>query len=159
MDRERLAKELVADVRRALSTKVHQRDGNNGSITTIENFINEPDVPAALEKTFEETLKQEDIHDRVSDRKMRGWVAFVILLIFTLLNGVVLLLVFKQVDFDNVSIANNLYGADKRLITENTFMSLIGATVVQAAVALLAITRHLFPTSRNTKSIEKGNRE
>jgi hypothetical protein len=35
---------------------------------------------------------------------------------------------------------------DYRIVTDNTLMALIGATVVQAGIAFLAITRFLFPS-------------
>jgi hypothetical protein len=38
---------------------------------------------------------------------------------------------------------------DYRIVTEKTLMALIGATVVQAGIAFLAITRFLFPAQVN----------
>ncbi len=44
--------------------------------------------------------------------------------------------------------AVGLWHADYRIVDGNTLMALIGATVVQAGIAFLAITRFLFPSPK-----------
>ena len=60
---------------------------------------------------------------------------------FTRLNGGVFA-------FTLAAWAVGIWHADYRIVDGNTLMALIGATVVQAGIAFLAITRFLFPSPK-----------
>ena len=66
--------------------------------------------------------------------------------VFTWLNGGVFAFTFA-------TWVVGIWHPDYRIVTDNTLMALIGATVVQAGIAFLAITRFLFPAQ------VKGNDE
>jgi len=59
--------------------------------------------------------------------------------VFTLLNGGVF-------GFTLLARAVGVWQKDYRIVDSHTLMALIGATVVQAGIAFLAITRFLFPS-------------
>ena len=59
--------------------------------------------------------------------------------VFTWLNGGVYLLTF-------VAWAYTAYAGKYEIVTEKVLMSLIAATVVQAGIAFVAMTRFLFPS-------------
>ena len=61
--------------------------------------------------------------------------------VFTLLNGGVF-------GFTLLAWAVGIWHTDYRIVDSHTLMALIGATVVQAAIAFLAITRFLFPNPK-----------
>ena len=61
--------------------------------------------------------------------------------VFTWLNGGVFA-------FALAAWAVGIWHVDYRIVTEKTLLTLIGATVVQAGIAFLAITRFLFPGSK-----------
>ena len=61
--------------------------------------------------------------------------------VFTWLNGGVFA-------FALAAWAVGIWHVDYRIVTEKTLLTLIGATVVQAGIAFLAITRFLFPTAK-----------
>lgn len=61
--------------------------------------------------------------------------------VFKWLNGGVYLLTV-------VAWAVGIWFPDYRIVTANTLMTLIGATVVQAGIAFIAITRFLFPNPK-----------
>lgn len=46
------------------------------------------------------------------------------------------------------------FWGDQKIITEHVVMSLIGATIIQAGVAFIAITKYLFP-SAGAEQLEK----
>ena len=48
------------------------------------------------------------------------------------------------------------YSGKYPIVTENVLMSLIGATVVQAGIAFLAITRFLFPPVNGESNSKQG---
>ena len=58
--------------------------------------------------------------------------------VFTWLNGGVFA-------FTLAAWAVGIWHVDYRIVTDKTLLALIGATVVQAGIAFLAITRFLFP--------------
>ena len=58
--------------------------------------------------------------------------------VFTWLNGGVFAFTFA-------AWAVGIWHVDYRIVTDKTLLALIGATVVQAGIAFLAITRFLFP--------------
>ena len=61
--------------------------------------------------------------------------------VFTWLNGGVFA-------FTLAAWAVGIWQVDYRIVTDKTLLALIGATVVQAGIAFLAITRFLFPSSK-----------
>lgn len=71
----------------------------------------------------------------------------VMLGVFIGLDWVVLGMVQEAIANDAEYIAAKLIVPDQRLISENIYMSLIGATVLQAKVIMAAIS-YLFPTRR-----------
>lgn len=80
-----------------------------------------------------------------TDNAVRVGMAFIIGVLFIVLNVGVIILIQNAFNADISLIREGLIQGDQRLITEKVFMSLIGATVVQVGVALVAITRYLFP--------------
>lgn len=82
------------------------------------------------------------------DRWLRVGMVVVMLGVFIGLNWVVLGMVQEAVANDAQYIAAKLILPDQRLISENVYMSLIGATVLQTAVVMVSITGYLFPNRR-----------
>ena len=80
-----------------------------------------------------------------ADTRVRLLMALAISVLFIALNAAVIALVWSAFNADISLLRDNLIKNDQRLITENVFMSLIGATVVQVGVTLVAITGYLFP--------------
>ncbi|WP_297324572.1 hypothetical protein [Nitrosomonas sp.] len=80
-----------------------------------------------------------------ADTRVRLWMALVISALFILLNAAVIFLIWNAFNADISLLREKLIQNDQRLITENVFMSLIGATVVQVGVTLVAIISYLFP--------------
>ena len=80
-----------------------------------------------------------------ADTRVRLWMAVVITVLFIALNAAVIFLVWTAFSADITLLKDKLIQNNQRLITENVFMSLIGATVVQVGVTLVAITGYLFP--------------
>jgi hypothetical protein len=68
--------------------------------------------------------------------------------IFTWLNGAVVLIVI-------VFWVGDFWRHDP-IITENVIMSIIGATIVQAGLAFMSITKFLFPGDSSAKGKDKG---
>lgn len=65
--------------------------------------------------------------------------------VFTWLNGGVFA-------FTVIAWAVGIYQPDNRIVDSRTLIALIGATVVQAGIAFLAITRFLFPGAGGASS-------
>ncbi|MBP6058068.1 MAG: hypothetical protein KA524_06595 [Nitrosomonas sp.] len=80
-----------------------------------------------------------------TNTRVRLWMALVISSLFILLNAAVIFLIWNAFNADIALLREKLIQNDQRLITENVFMSLIGATVVQVGVTLVAIISYLFP--------------
>lgn len=80
-----------------------------------------------------------------TNTRVRLWMALVISTLFILLNAAVIFLIWNAFNADISLLREKLIQNDQRLITENVFMSLIGATVVQVGVTLVAIISYLFP--------------
>lgn len=80
-----------------------------------------------------------------TNTRVRLWMALVISSLFILLNAAVIFLIWNAFNADISLLREQLIQNDQRLITENVFMSLIGATVVQVGVTLVAIISYLFP--------------
>ncbi len=84
-----------------------------------------------------------------TNTKVRLWMALVISALFIILNAAVIFLIWNAFNADIALLRDKLIENDQRLITENVFMSLIGATVVQVGVTLVAIISYLFPKNTN----------
>ncbi len=80
-----------------------------------------------------------------TNTRVRLWMALVISSLFILLNAAVIFLIWNAFNADISLLREQLIQNNQRLITENVFMSLIGATVVQVGVTLVAIISYLFP--------------
>ena len=80
-----------------------------------------------------------------TNTRVRLWMALVISSLFILLNAAVIFLIWNAFNADILLLREQLIQNNQRLITENVFMSLIGATVVQVGVTLVAIISYLFP--------------
>ena len=80
-----------------------------------------------------------------ADTRVRLWMAGVISLIFMALNAAVIFLIWTAFGADVALLRDKLIQDSQRLVTEKVFMTLIGATVVQVGVTLVAITGYLFP--------------
>ena len=80
-----------------------------------------------------------------ADTKVRSRMAVTIGMLFVALNAAVIYLVWNAINADIALLRDKLIQNNQRLITENVFMSLIGATVVQVGITLVAITGYLFP--------------
>jgi hypothetical protein len=112
-----------------------------------------PNVPLKLEQeakqlgAIDEETKAR-IRSMDADTRVRLWMAFLIGILFIALNATVMLMVWHAFNADVALLRDHLIRDDRRLITEKVFMSLIGATVVQVGVTLVAITGYLFPKIR-----------
>jgi len=80
-----------------------------------------------------------------ADTFVRVVMAIAMIWLFFHLNTKVISLVQDAFNNDISLLRDKLIQSDERLITENVFMSLIGSTVVQVGVTLVAITGYLFP--------------
>ncbi len=98
---------------------------------------------AELGEIDEETKAR--IRSMDADTRVRLWMSAVITVLFIALNAAVIFLVWTAFGADISLLKDKLIQNNQRLITENVFMSLIGATVVQVGVTLVAITGYLFP--------------
>jgi hypothetical protein len=98
---------------------------------------------AQLGEIDEETKAR--IRSMDADTRARLLMALVISALFIVLNAAVIFLVWNAFNADISLLRDKLIQDSQRLITENVFMSLIGATVVQVGVTLVAITGYLFP--------------
>ena len=76
---------------------------------------------------------------------MRQTVSWIITLFFSVLNIVVVGLIFWAAHHDVALIREQVMNPADRLITEEVFMALIAGTVAQIAAILLIITKSLFP--------------
>ena len=83
---------------------------------------------------------------------MRIGMALAMIWLFYYLNTQVVSLVRDAFNIDTSLLKDKLIQSDKRLITENVLMSLIGATIVQVGVTLVAITGYLFPKNNGKTS-------
>jgi len=109
---------------------------------------NEPVRLTEREKLLGEIQEEKaraEIRSIDADTSTRLWVAGVITLLFVGLNAAVIWLVWNAFAADVELLKSKMIQNNQRLITENVFMSLVGATVVQVGVTLVAITGYLFP--------------
>ena len=112
-------------------------------------------APADSRNLSDELSKVGEFHEAKirsmdADTRVRIWMAVLIDGLFVVLNTAVIFLVWKAFNADIALLKGKLIQSDQRLISENVFMTLIGATVVQVGVTLVAIIGYLFP--RNTGS-------
>ena len=98
---------------------------------------------AQLGKIDEETKAR--IRSMDADTRARLLMALGISVLFIVLNAAVIFLIWNAFNVDMSLLKEKVIQSNQRLITENVFMSLIGATVVQVGVTLVAITSYLFP--------------
>jgi multisubunit Na+/H+ antiporter MnhB subunit len=115
---------------------------------------NEPVRLTEQEKHFGEIQEEKaraEIRSIDADTSTRLWVAGVITLLFVGLNAAVITLVWHAFAADIELLKSKMIQNNQRLITENVFMSLVGATVVQVGVTLVAITGYLFPKKNNSQ--------
>lgn len=98
---------------------------------------------AQLGEIKEEAMAR--IRSMDTNTRVRLWMALAISSLFILLNAAVIFLIWNAFNADISLLREKLIQNDQRLITENVFMSLIGATVVQVGVTLVAIISYLFP--------------
>lgn len=107
----------------------------SGEVTTIDSGADTP-----RDKSTDDNTVSAAQWERLSGQ--RDVLIKAMVGVFTWLNGGVYLL----------TIAAWLVGiwfADYRIVNANTLMTLIGATVVQAGIAFIAITRFLFPNPKS----------
>jgi hypothetical protein len=80
-----------------------------------------------------------------ADTRVRIVMALAISALFVALNAAVIYLVWHAFNADIRLLQAKLISPGQRLVTDSVFMSLIGATVVQVGVILVAIAGYLFP--------------
>ncbi|MBA3756741.1 MAG: hypothetical protein H0X02_11140 [Nitrosomonas sp.] len=107
---------------------------------TTRELNQETDQLGEINEEAKARIRSMDTNTRV-----RLWMALVISSLFILLNAAVIYLIWNAFNADISLLREQLIQNDQRLITENVFMSLIGATVVQVGVTLVAIISYLFP--------------
>jgi hypothetical protein len=133
------------------SVDVPDSDTNSeylGAMDTIpveeKVFINPPGIEGGVTtKELKERVEIDSIKANTSSRKLMVWV---IACIFIGLNGAVMFFIHEAFlnDVAQMSATSPLKPED-RLITTEVVMSLIGATVVQVGIAVIAIVSYLFP--------------
>lgn len=113
--------------------------------------MSSPNPPRQLGQEVDQlgTINEKEVDARIrsmdADTKVRSRMAVTIGLLFVALNAAVMVLVWNAIESDIALLRDKLIQNNQRLITENVFMSLIGATVVQVGITLVAITGYLFP--------------
>lgn len=103
-----------------------------------------PDVPSPSERREDEIIA-----GLRTDRLLRIIMATVMTGLFVALNWAVLHAIQEAVAFDGQQLASKAITPDQRVITEKVYISLVGATAVQVAAAVLTIVRYLFPGTKN----------
>lgn len=85
-----------------------------------------------------------------ADTISRAFMVLVTAGIFIWLNWAVMHLIARAFDQDMMMMQKfpQTFKPSDRVVSANVFMSLIGATVVQVGVAIIAIVSYLFPKSR-----------
>ena len=97
---------------------------------------------------FVSPIERQTTMDIKIDRWLRVGMVVVMLGVFVGLDWIVLGMVQVAVAYDAQYIAAKLILPNQRLISENVYMRLISATVLQAAVVMIFITNYLFPNRR-----------
>lgn len=80
-----------------------------------------------------------------ADTRVRVRISAALVGLFILLKAAVIWLVWHALQEDIALLKATTIEPEGRLITENVFLTLIGATVVQVGVILVAIAGYLFP--------------
>lgn len=93
-------------------------------------------------------IERQAIEDMKIDRWLRVGMVAIMLGNFIGMEWTVLGMVQEAIANDAQYIAAKLILPDQRLISENVYVSLIGATVLQAAVVMVSITNYLFSNRR-----------
>lgn len=93
-------------------------------------------------------IERQAIEDMKIDRWLRFGMVVIMLGNFIGMEWTVLGMVQVAIANDAQYVTAKLILPDQRLISENVYMSLIGATAVHAAVIMVAITNYLFPSRR-----------
>lgn len=113
--------------------------GNQNPTSPIK-VIDTKDPSVRVEDFSEEEWKRALDHKRLEQQDL---MIKAMIKIFKWLNGSVL-------GFVAVAWGAGFFGGPQ-IITEHVVMSLIGATIIQAGVAFIAITKYLFPSSGQEK--------
>jgi hypothetical protein len=100
-------------------------------------------------------IEHQETQDMKIDRWLRVGMVVVMLGVFVGLDWLVLGMVQEAVANDAQYIAAKLILPNQRLISENVYMSLIGATVLKTAAVTVSITNYLFP---KRLAVESANR-
>lgn len=101
-------------------------------------------------------IERQAIEDMKIDRWLRFGMVAIMLGNFIGMEWAVLGMVQEAIANDAQYIAAKLILPDQRLISENIYLSLIGATVLQAAVVMVSITNYLFSNRRRVvESVKK----
>lgn len=100
-------------------------------------------TPVALSRMDEVTARGREV-----DTHLRAWMVAVLAFIFIGLNVGMGLMLYSAFLTDVTHLTAHLIKPDERLITEKTFMTLIGATVVQVGFGIAAVVAYLFPKHR-----------
>lgn len=122
-------------------------------IDMVQLFLDNPDIKLAevqadLGSSIEEEKGREEIAGMRADRNLRLIMGIALMVLFVLMNGVVVYLVSEAAEMDAQMITSGKIKSSERLISENVYMSLVGATVVQLSSILFAIARYLFPAGK-----------
>ena len=100
-------------------------------------------------------IERQAIVDTKTDRWLRVVMFVVMLGVFIGQEWVVLDMVRETVANDDQYIAAKLILPHQRLISENVYTLLVGATVVKTAVFMGYITNYLFPNRRAVESAKR----
>ena len=84
----------------------------------------------------------------LTDSRVRTRVTYVIVAAFVLSNVLTLAGVAYIFRADDVDIVAKAITADRRVITSNVVMTIVGATTVQLGALALIMGKYLFPTAR-----------
>lgn len=103
-----------------------------------------PDIPSPSERR-----ENEVIAGLRTDRRLRIIMAAVMTGLFVAINWVVIHMILNAIALDDLRLAAKVITPEQSTITEKTYISLIGATAVQVAAAVLTIVRYLFPGTKN----------
>ena len=101
-------------------------------------------------------IERQAIVDMKIDRWLRAGMVAIMLGNFIGMEWTVLGMVQEAIANDAQYTAAKLILPDQRLISENIYLSLIGATVLQAAAVMVSITNYLFSNRRRVvESVKK----
>lgn len=118
-----------------LRSAVRVQGSGSGSLTTIDSSEGTPSDPSIDDNTV--SAAQWERLSGQRDVLIKAMVG-----VFKWLNGGVYVLTV-------VAWTTGIWFPDYRIVNANTLITLIGATVVQAGIAFIAITRFLFPEPKS----------